>query len=63
MINNLLVILARLVIICLGQLVIEIILLKRTIIVMVGGLFLDQRVMHTMMRNVIRIIHVPKVGR
>ncbi len=56
-------ILARLVIICLDQHVIEIILLKRTTIVMVGGLFLDQRVMHIIKHNVIRIIHVPKVER
>ena len=56
-------ILARLVIICLDQLVIEIILLKRTTIVMVDGLLQEQIVMHIIKRNVIPITHAPKVGR
>lgn len=63
MTKSLLDILARLVIICLDQLVIEIILLKLIITVITAGLFLEQHVMHTMMQPVIHIIHALKVER
>ena len=36
---------------------------KRIIIVMEDGLFLEQRVMHTMMQPVMDITHVRKVDR